>query len=156
MRANPLLFATIVFVSTTTHTAYASELDQYLVEKKIIQSNYKIHNKKALNEILKSISVEDSRVMPYQLDQNTQLEKIDLYADHLNLQGKITTPDFAQFIQNIGENKFKQSVHQNLIHNCHQLFEHHFQRENPYQVNIRLDSSVKNYTFKIKNSECKF
>ncbi|NHB57372.1 hypothetical protein G9F32_04890 [Acinetobacter sp. 194] len=156
MRSNTLFFAAFSLISTSIHCAHASELDQFLVQKKIIQQDYKIANKTALNEILKSISVEDSRVMPYQLDQNTLLEKIELYADHLNLQGRITTPDFAQFIQNIGEKKFKSSIQHNLIQNCDQLFEHHFQRSNPYTVNITLTSTLKNYSFKIKNSECKF
>jgi hypothetical protein len=156
MRSIHFLFATITLFATTINHASASELDQFLIEKEIIQQNYKIKNKNALNEILKSISVEDSRVMPYQLDQNTLLEKIDLYADHLTLQGKITTPDFEQFIQNVGENKFKQSVHENLIHNCAQLFEHQFQRLNPYTVNIKLSSSMKKFDFQIKNNECKF
>ena len=67
------------------HTAQAkgTELDQYFVKNQIIDSSYKIKDSKKLNEILTVMSDEDSRTMPYQADQNTVIEQLRLYADHI-------------------------------------------------------------------------
>ncbi|TCB48786.1 hypothetical protein E0H80_13995 [Acinetobacter sp. ANC 4779] len=139
-----------------TAQAKATELDQYLVKKQIIDQTYKIKDTKALNEILNVISDEDSRTMPYQVDQNTLIEQLRFYADHIDLQGIITTPDFGQFAEDIGDKKVKYLIKQNLIQNCHLLFEHEFQRINPYHVAIKLSSNDKNYHLNIKNTECQF
>ena len=136
--------------------AKTTELDQYLVKKQILDQTYKIKDTKALNEILDVISDEDSRTMPFQADQNTLIEQLRLYADHIDIQGFITTPDFIQFAEDIGDKKVKLLIKQNLIQNCHLFFEHEFQRVNPYHVAIKLSSDNKNYHMKIKNNECQF
>ena len=136
--------------------AKTTELDQYLVKKQILDQTYKIKDTKALNEILDVISDEDSRTMPFQADQNTLIEQLRLYADHIDIQGIITTPDFIQFAEDIGDKKVKLLIKQNLIQNCHLFFEHEFQRVNPYYVAIKLSSDNKNYHMKIKNNECQF
>ena len=70
----------ILGVFTTTFTMFAlaqpTDLDQYLLKKKIVDTNYTVKNSTALNEILDYISDEDSRTMPYQLDQNIVIEKM--------------------------------------------------------------------------------
>ena len=134
--------------------AKTTELDQYLVKKQILDQTYKIKDTKALNEILDVISDEDSRTLPYQVDQNTLIEQLRLYADHIDIQGIITTPDFSQFAEDIGDKKVKLLIKQNLIQNCDLFFEHEFQRVNPYHVAIKLSSDNKNYHMKIKNNEC--
>lgn len=142
--------------ATTATQAQPTTLDQYLIGKNILSSDYKIKNKKSLNEILKSISEEDSRVIPYQLDQNIMLEQLDIYADHIDMTGKITSPDFTQFIQQIGTTQFKEMMHKNLVQYCQQLFEHQFQRTNPYHVNIKLSTDSQSFPIKLQNTECKF
>ena len=61
----------ILGVFTTTFTMFAlaqpTDLDQYLLKKKIVDTNYTVKNSTALNEILDYISNEDSRTMPINL-----------------------------------------------------------------------------------------
>lgn len=149
-----LCLSSLILINTAQ--AKATELDQYLLKKKILDQTYKIKNPKALNEILNVMSDEDSRTMPYQVDQNTVIEQLRLYADHIDIQGIIMTPDFTQFAEDIGDKQVKYLIKQNLIQNCHLFFEHEFQRINPYHVDIKLSSDDKNYKMKIRNTECQF
>lgn len=108
-----LCLSSLILINTAQ--AKATELDQYLLKKKILDQTYKIKNTKALNEILDVMSDEDSRTMPYQVDQNTVIEQLRLYADHIDIQGIITTPDFTQFAEDIGDKQVKHLIKQNLI-----------------------------------------
>ena len=144
------------FILINTAQAKGTELDQYFIKKQMIDSSYKIKDSKKLNEILNVMSDEDSRIMPYQADQNTVIEQLRLYADHIDIQGIITTPNFTQFAEDIGDKEVKQLITQNLINNCHLFFEHEFQRVNPYYVEVKLSAPHKTYDLKIKNSECQF
>lgn len=144
----------ITALMSSTVFSQPSELDQYLQSKNILDTQYKIQDKKALNEILKSLTEEDSRVLPYQLDQNIILEKVELYANHVDIQGLISTPDFQQFVSSLGEKQFKAMMRRNLIQNCQQLFEHQFQQTNPYYLDLKLSSQHAQYRFKLKNTEC--
>ncbi len=144
---NICLLALGLSLSTFSFAGEPSELDQYLVKKQILDSNFKIKNKTALNEILAAISDEDSRTLPYQVDQNILMIEID---------GIITTPDFTQFEQSVGEPKVKQLIKHNSLQNCELLFEHQFQRVNPYKIEMDLSSGTKQYEITIKNTECKF
>ena len=65
------------FILINTVQAKGTELDQYFVKNKIIDSSYKIQDSKKLNEILNVMSDEDSRTMPYQADQNTVIEQFN-------------------------------------------------------------------------------
>ena len=136
--------------------AQATELDQYFVKKQILDSSYKIKDRKALNEILDVISDEDSRTLPFQIDQNMLMEKYQISATEVKIEGIITTPDFAQFTQDVGDKEVKKLLRKNILQSCSLLFENEFQRVNPYHVELKLSSESKNYDFKIKNRECKF
>ena len=149
-RGIPLITALVSSISFCQPT----ELDQYLQSKNILNAQYKIQDKKALNEILKSLTEEDARVLPYQLDQNIILEKIELYANHVDVEGMISTPDFKQFVDSMGEKQFKAMMRRNLIQNCPQLFEHQFQHANPYYIDLKLSATHQQYRFKLKNTEC--
>lgn len=85
----------------------ASELDQYLVQQKILSADYKIQNIVALNEILDIISDEDSRTMPYQVDQKTQLNLIRRQTNKSMTSDMIVSPDFTQFVESTGYNNVK-------------------------------------------------
>ena len=156
MSLKKIVLSLSTFILINTAQAKGTELDQYFVKNKIIDSSYKIQDSKKLNEILNVMSDEDSRTMPYQADQNTVIEQLRLYADHIEVQGIITTPDCTQFAEDIGDKEVKLLIKQNLIQNCHLFFEHEFQRVNPYHVAIKLSSDNKNYHMKIKNNECQF
>ena len=136
--------------------AAPTELDQHLINKQILGSDLKIKDAKALNEILEAISDEDSRTLPYQVDQNMLMEKYQIRASHVDIEGIITTPDFSQFEQAIGLKEVQKLMKNNTLQNCHLLFEHEFQRRNPYMVNMKLASEKQTYQYTIKNSECKF
>ena len=136
--------------------AAPTEFDQYLINKKILGSDLKIKDTKALNEILEVISEEDSRTLPYQFDQNMLMEKYQIRSSHVDIEGIITTPDFSQFEQAIGLKEVQKLMKNNTLQNCHLLFEHEFQRRNPYTVNMKLASEKQTYQYTIKNSECKF
>ncbi len=147
-----------LFSITSCHLALAaeSELDQYLIKKQIIDQQFKIQKPEQLKSLLSYLSDEDSRTLPLQIDQNTLIEKLRLYPDHVEINGIITTPDFAQFEQNIGESEVKKLLKRNILENCSQIFEHEFQRKNPYFVDIAVNSEQHQYHFKVPNSECHF
>ena len=81
---------------------------------------------------------------------------MEVEADKIEIDGIITTPDFAQFEQSVGELKVKQLIKHNSLQNCELLFEHQFQRVNPYKIEMDLSSGTKQYEITIKNTECKF
>ena len=151
-----IFFCFSTFLIFNTAHAKATELDQYFVKKQILDSSYKIKDRKALNEILDVISDEDSRTQPFQIDQNMLMEKYQMSANEVKIEGIITTPDFAQFAQDVGDKEVKKLLRKNILQNCSLLFENEFQRVNPYHVELKLSSESKNYDFKIKNSECSF
>ncbi|OTG82571.1 hypothetical protein B9T33_03730 [Acinetobacter sp. ANC 5054] len=150
------LFLASIGLSSIVTAAQPTELDNYLVKKDILDSSFKIKNTTALNEILSAISEEDSRTLPFQVDQNMLMEKMQVSANKVEIEGIITTPDFAQFAESVGQQKVKQLIKNNSLQNCALLFEHQFQRNNPYSVNLKLMSTDQVYSFSIKNSECKF
>ncbi|WP_227518749.1 hypothetical protein [Acinetobacter sp. ANC 4169] len=139
-----------------TAQAKATELDQYLFQKQILDNSFKIQNSKALDEILNVISDEDSRTLPFQIDQNMLMEKYQMSANKVEIEGIITTPDFSQFALDVGDKEVKQLLRKNILQNCSLLFENEFQRVNPYKVELKLSAESQSYDFKIKNSECKF
>ena len=139
-----------------TAQAKATELDQYLVQKQILDNSFKIQNSKALNEILDVISDEDSRTLPFQIDQNMLMEKYKMSANKVEIEGIITTADFSQFAQDVGEKEVKKLIRKNILQSCNLLFENEFQRVNPYKVELKLSAESQSYDFKIKNSECTF
>lgn len=138
------------------HSPATSELDQYLQQKQIIDAEYKIKNTTGLNEILNIISVEDSRTLPYQVDQNTIIEQMQLFADRVEVKGLISSPDFEQFAQDVGYSEVKKIMKKNLLQNCEMIFEHQFQRVNPYRIELQLSSAQQQYQLQLKNSECQF
>ncbi len=153
---NICLLALGLSLSTFSFAGEPSELDQYLVKNQILDSNFKIKNKTGLNEILAAISDEDSRTLPYQVDQNMLMEKMEIEADKIEIDGIITTPDFAQFAESVGQQQVKQLIKKNSLQNCELLFEHQFQRVNPYVLEMDLSSPQQKYEIKIHNAECKF
>ena len=161
---NNMMYKTLTTISLCAaailahSTAYAkpSELDQYLVKQKILSADYKIKNAVALNEILDVISDEDSRTMPYQVDQNTVIEQSTTTDKQINIRGMIISPDFTQFVESTGYNNVKNMIKQNLIHNCDSMFEHQFQRVNPYVLNLQLSAEKTQFNVQLSNSECKF
>ncbi|OTG77046.1 hypothetical protein B9T26_00230 [Acinetobacter sp. ANC 4169] len=144
------------FLMLHTAQAKATELDQYLFQKQILDNSFKIQNSKALDEILNVISDEDSRTLPFQIDQNMLMEKYQMSANKVEIEGIITTPDFSQFALDVGDKEVKQLLRKNILQNCSLLFENEFQRVNPYKVELKLSAESQSYDFKIKNSECKF
>lgn len=145
----------LVLIPATVMAA-PTELDQYLVNKQILDSSYMIRNAAALNEILDAISDEDSRTLPFQIDQNMLMEKYQISADQMQVEGIITTSDFTQFEKSIGIKDVQSMLKKNTLQNCHLLFEHEFQRKNPYSANMTLSSEKHVYRYSIKNSECNF
>ena len=142
-----------LFFSMATH---ATELDDFLIQKNLIDQNYKIKDQKNLDDVLIALSEEDSRVLPLQIDQNTLIEQMNLYHDHIDLQGIITSTDFNQFANNVGKEKIHELLIKGMLENCDLIFENQFQRQNPYYVKMKLVSDDKNYELKIKNNQCKF
>src|SRR5690606_38829467 len=118
--------------------AKPTELDQYFVKKQILDSAYKIKDRKALNEILDVISDEDSRTLPFKIDQNMLMEKYQMNANKVEIEGIITTPDFAQFALDVGDKEVKKLMRKNILQSCSLLFENEFQRVNPYHVELKL------------------
>ena len=146
---------------TIANTVYSAdvkgtEFDQYLIEKNILDANFKIQNKIALNEILLAMGEEDSRTLPYQVDQNMIMEKMTSDSEHIHIEGVISTSNFEQFEKDVGIKTVKNLIKNNSLQNCELLFEHLFQRVNPYDLNLKLASSDQVYDINIKNSECKF
>lgn len=135
---------------------HATELDDYLIQKNLIDVNYKIKDQKNLDDVLAALSEEDSRVLPVQIDQNTVIEQMHVYHDHIDLQGIITSTDFNQFANNVGKEKIHELLIKGMLENCDLIFENQFQRQNPYYVKMKLLSDHKSYELKIKNDQCKF
>lgn len=133
----------------------ATEFDQYLQSKNIIDERYKIQQAETLNEILSVLSAEDSKTLPLEIDHNTIIEQLNLYADHTDLKGIITTPDFAQFEQDLGHKQVEKLIKKNLVQNCNIFFEHEYQRSNPYSIKLQLSSESKNYVIELKQKDCK-
>ncbi|MFW1799946.1 hypothetical protein ACG9YX_07920 [Acinetobacter nematophilus] len=144
------------FLLTQSIPSYATELDDYFIQNQLIEKNYKIKDSKKLDEVLNALSDEDSRVLPVQIDQNTVIEKIRMYHDHIDLEGLITSENFKQFSDSIGHEKTQQLLLQGMLENCHLIFENEFQRHNPYYVKMKLSSEQKNYQLKLKNDQCSF
>ena len=117
MKLKTIILACSVLGITSTALA-ASEFDQYLQQEKILDSKFKITNKKALNELLTLLSAEDSKTLPLQIDQNTIIEQLELTAQHTKLNGAIVTPDFAQFEQQLGRKEVTKVISENLLNNC--------------------------------------
>ncbi|MDG3556779.1 hypothetical protein P7L54_12575 [Acinetobacter bereziniae] len=136
--------------------SYATELDDYLIQNQLIEQNYKIKDSKNLDDVLNALSDEDSRVLPVQIDQNTVIEKIRLYHDHIDLEGLITSENFKQFSDSMGKEKTQQFLMQGMLENCGLIFENEFQRRNPYYVKMKLSSAEKIYELKLKNDQCQF
>lgn len=136
--------------------SYATELDDYFIQNQLIEQNYKIKDSKNLDDVLNALSDEDSRVLPVQIDQNTVIEKIRLYHDHIDLEGLITSENFKQFADSMGKEKTQQFLMQGMRENCGLIFENEFQRRNPYYVKMKLSSAEKVYELKLKNDQCQF
>ena len=139
-----------------TMTSHATELDNYLIQKNLIDQNYKIKDQKNLDIILAALSDEDSRVYPVQIDQNTVIEKMQIFHNHIDVQGLITSADFDQFAKSVGNEKTQQYLTKGMLENCHLIFENEFQRRNPYYVKMKLSSDHKSYEIKVNNDQCKF
>ncbi|MCM8511438.1 hypothetical protein J0904_04960 [Acinetobacter bereziniae] len=144
------------FLLTQSIPSYATELDDYLIQNQLIEQNYKIKDSKNLDDVLNALSDEDSRVLPIQIDQNTVIEKIRLYHDHIDLEGLITSENFKQFADSMGKEKTQQFLMQGMLENCGLIFENEFQRRNPYYVKMKLSSAEKVYELKLKNDQCQF
>ena len=136
--------------------SYATELDDYFIQNQLIEQNYKIKDSKNLDDVLNALSDEDSRVLPVQIDQNTVIEKIRLYHDHIDLEGLITSENFKQFADSMGKEKTQQFLLKGMLENCGLIFENEFQRRNPYYVKMKLSSAEKVYELKLKNDQCQF
>ncbi|MFC2995868.1 hypothetical protein ACFODO_11405 [Acinetobacter sichuanensis] len=156
MKLIKLLLSSSLLLSSMCAITQATELDDYLIQQKIISADYKIKNNKKLTEVLTYLSDEDSRTLPLQIDQNTLIEKLRLYPNHIEIEGIITSPDFKQFAQSLNTQDIKKLFTDNLIKNCDQLFEHQFQRVNPYEVRMKLSTDEKQYSVELKNSQCQF
>lgn len=144
------------FLLTQSIPSYATELDDYLIQNQLIEQNYKIKDSKNLDDVLNALSDEDSRVLPVQIDQNTVIEKIRLYHDHIDLEGIITSENFKQFSDSMGKEKTQQFLMQGMLEYCGLIFENEFQRRNPYYVKMKLSSAEKVYELKLKNDQCQF
>lgn len=156
MKLIKLLLSSSLLLSSMCAITQATELDDYLIQQKIISADYKIKNNKKLTEVLTYLSDEDSRTLPLQIDQNTLIEKLRLHSNYIEIEGIITSPDFKQFAQSLNTQDIKKLFTDNLIKNCDQLFEHQFQRLNPYEVRMKLSTDEKQYSVELKNSQCQF
>ncbi|MFW1860077.1 hypothetical protein [Acinetobacter defluvii] len=156
MKFTKVLLCSSLFIISLFTSVHATELDDYLVQQKIIDINYKIKNTKKLAEVLSYLSDEDSRTLPLQIDQSTLIEKLRLYPNYIEIEGIITSQDFKQFTQNMNSQDIKKLFTDNLIKNCNHLFEHQFQRKNPYEVRMKLSTDEKQYSLKLQNNQCQF
>lgn len=141
--------------SSVALPVHASEFDQYLQEKNIIDSKFKIQKKAELNELLAVLSAEDSRTLPLQIDQNTIIEQLQLSANKTTLKGMIITPDFSQFEKDLGRKEVTKVIRNNLLNNCEIFFEHRYQIANPYKVELSLSSQTQTYKTDISQKDCK-
>ncbi len=156
MKLNIIPALTASLFTFFTMTSHATELDDYLIQKNLIDQNYKIKDQKNLDTILVALSAEDSRVYPIQIDQNTVIEQMQMYHDHINLQGLITSADFDQFAKSVGKEQTQKFLTKGMVENCHLVFENEFQRHNPYYVKMKLSSDHNSYEIKVNNDQCKF
>ncbi len=145
-----------VVLSTSLFQVQASEFDQYLQSKQIIDKNYKIIKPDTLNELLAVLSAEDSKTLPLEVDNNTVIEQLGLYANRTELKGLIITPDFTQFEQDLGHKEVKKLIMKNLIQSCNIFYEHHYQQKNPYTVFLKLTSAKNSYNLELKQADCGF
>lgn len=142
-----------VLASAFFHTQ-ASEFDQYLQSKQIIDENFKIQEPKQLDELLSVLSAEDSKTLPLEIDHNTIIEQLSLTSKKTELKGMIITPDFAQFEQDLGSKEVQKLIKKNLIQNCPIFFEHEYQKRNPYLVEFYLSSEKNHYKLELKQKDC--
>ena len=141
-------------LSSTFFQVQASEFDDYLQSKQIIDQNFKIKQPETLNEILTVLTAEDSRTLPIEIDNNTIIEQFNLYADRTELKGLIITPDFAQFEQDLGSKEVQKVIKKNVVQNCNIFFEHQYQRHNPYIIKLQLSSEKNSYDLELKQKDC--
>lgn len=132
----------------------ASEFDEYLQSKNIIDQNFKIQQSQALNELLTVLSAEDSKTLPLEIDHNTIIEQLQLSTDKTELKGMIITPDFAQFEADLGRKEVQKLIMKNLVQNCPIFFEHEYQKKNPYLVEFDLSSEKNHYKLELKQKDC--
>lgn len=132
----------------------ATEFDQYLQDKQIIDHKFKIKNSKQLNDLLTVLSAEDSRTLPLQIDQNTVIEKLHLSSSKTQLTGLIVTPDFEQFERDLGRAEVQNLIKKNLSQNCEIFFEHEYQRANPYRIVLNLSSAQHQYAVELSLRDC--
>ncbi len=156
MKLTTILLSSSLLIGSFFTTIQATELDDYLVQYKIVDANYKIKNNQRLKDVLSYLSDEDSRTLPLQIDQNTLIEKLRLHPNYIEIEGIITSPDFKQFSQDMSSQEIKKLFTDNLTKNCAHLFEHQFQRVNPYEVRMKLSTDDKQYSVELKNSSCQF
>ncbi|QOW46342.1 MULTISPECIES: hypothetical protein [Acinetobacter] len=156
MKLTTILLSSSLLIGSFFTTIQATELDDYLVQHKIVDANYKIKNNQRLKDVLSYLSDEDSRTLPLQIDQNTLIEKLRLHPNYIEIEGIITSPDFKQFSQDMSSQEIKKLFTDNLTKNCAHLFEHQFQRVNPYEVRMKLSTDDKQYSVELKNSSCQF
>lgn len=150
---NHCVLPILCLLSSSIH---ATALDQYLIEKKLLNNDYTIAKTSELKELLAALSDEDSRILPLQIDQTTLIEQMRMYPDHLQLQGIITSADFTQFAASQSKEKIHQLLTDGMLENCKQIFENEFQRVNPYKAKLTLSSDKNIYHIQIINSQCKF
>lgn len=156
MRLNTalLILTTLVSNHLYANQHQATEFDLYLKDKNILDENFKIKDKKQLNEILSVLSAEDSKTLPIQIDQNTLIEQLQLSANQTRLSGIITTSDFNELEKDLGKKEIQQITEKNLLNNCNIFFEHQYQRQNAYHIELTLRSDHDKYKFKVSQKDC--
>lgn len=148
------VLALLAGFSSAALPVYASEFDQYLQGKGILDSKFKIEKKAELNELLAVLSAEDSKTLPLQIDQNTIIEQLQLTANKTTLKGMITTPDFSQFEKDLGRKEVLKVIRNNLLNNCQIFFEHRYQIVNPYKIELSLSSQTHTYNVDLSQKDC--
>jgi hypothetical protein len=133
---------------------HASEFDEYLQSKKIIDQNFKIQQPKALDELLSVLSAEDSKTLPLEIDNNTIIEQLNLSSKKTELKGMIITPDFSQFEDDLGSKEVHKLIKKNLLQNCSIFFEHEYQKNNAYVIELSLSSEKNTYQIELKQKDC--
>lgn len=154
MRLNNKTLWLIASVGLCSFQSQASEFDQYLQQKNIINESFKIEDKKQLNEMLAVLTAEDSKTLPIQIDHNLLIEQFKLTANKTKIKGSITTSDFTQFEQEMGEKEVKKLIQQNIQNNCAIFFEHHYQIKNAYVIEFELRSEAKTYQIELTQKDC--
>ncbi len=144
----------IATIGSTLFQVHASEFDDYLQSKNIIDQNFKIQQPEALNEVLTVLSAEDSKTLPIEIDHNTIIEQLQVSATKTELKGMIITPDFAQFEADLGRKEVQKIIMKNLVQNCPIFFEHEYQKKNPYLVEFDLSSEKNHYKLELKQKDC--